>query len=435
MKKSVVFLSFAILFFSSFVSAVEFDMKSSYDKDETFLAKISGNFLEQPSQSNIIFLKEHTRISIIPIVQNIDGDFYIYAQLLGKTPGNYSIVIEDAKYYQGAELKESDLSENFTISETQADFTISPGFFLTKNNFLIQVQNLADSQIKVSYAFLNDSDNSEEENGGFFSSFFGSTENKKENEILVKSGEIKKIDFNKNYFSPFKIQKIEMRTNTTLYNVPVFINVNKTEINSENKTRIDFEVSELNVTLPLNSKTTRTLYLFNLGSADLENLEIIFSDSLKPYLFLSEKNIPGIAKNESKKIEIFLNSNNTEGIISGQIKVKTQDDFYAYVDITLNFVKNYQPLNESDLSIPLCSEKSGEICGEGQICSGDSEVSRDGNCCLDSCIAESEGSGLTWKIIGWTIIFMIIIFVMWFYFRRYKMARNVVDLLKVARRR
>ena len=433
MKKEVVFL-FAIFLIFSFVSAVEFDVKTSYDKDETFIARISGNFFTSPNQGNIIFFKEHTRVSIIPTVQKIGTDFYVYAQLLGKIPGNYSIMMENAKYYQSGILTESDLSKNFTISENQSEFTINPGVIFTKSNFSIQVQNLLNSQITLGYGIFNDSAISDGD-GGFFDSFFGSTSSdKKYNKIILKSGEIKKIDFNKDDFFPFEVQEIELSTNNMSYLIPVYINANKTQNISEEKTHISFETSEFNITLPLNSNTSRIVYLFNLGENDLSNVEILFSDSLKPYISLSENNISEIGKNKSEKIEIFFNSNGMEQTITGQIKAKTQDDFYAYIDVSLNFVKNFQP-SENDSSVPLCSEKSGTICGDGEFCSGNSEISSDGNCCLDSCIQETADSGIRWKIIGWIIVLAIILFVSWFYFFKYKKTKNVVDLLKVARRR
>ena len=362
MKRGLKFFAalFAILLLSSFISAVEFDVKSSYEKDETFIARISGNFFEQPSQGNIIFLKEHTRVSIIPVVRQISGDFYVYAQLLGKSPGNYSIVIEDAKYYQSGVLKESDLGKNFTISETQADFTINPGFVFAKTNFSIDVQNIVDSQIIVSYGIFNTSEFSEE-SGGFLDSFFESgSDTQKKSQANIKSGEIKKINFNKDDFTPFTIQQIELSTNTTSYLIPVFINANKsksisesgTETISEEKIKIEFDLSEINVTLPMNSKTTRVVYLSNLGDLDLENLELLFSDSLKDYVSLSKENISGLGKNKSEKIEIIFNSSGMEQTIMGQIKAKTQDDFYAYIDVTLNFVKDFRFSNENDSSIP-----------------------------------------------------------------------------------
>src|SRR3989338_3216449 len=117
MKKSLAFLLFSILFLSSIISAVEFQGKTEFQKGETFLAKISGNFFEPISENDIIFLRGHTRISISPFVERIDGDYYVYAQLFGKGSGNYSLVIENAKISEFGRVIEQDLERNFTINE------------------------------------------------------------------------------------------------------------------------------------------------------------------------------------------------------------------------------------------------------------------------------------------------------------------------------
>ena len=137
------FFSLALLVFLFFplVSAVEFSVKENFSQGETFTARISGNFYRPISAGDIIFFKGHTRISMISSVQKIDGDFYISAQLFGKTPDNYSVVISNAQYYSGPELIKSDLSKNFTITPDSADFTITPGFILTGDDFFIQVKN------------------------------------------------------------------------------------------------------------------------------------------------------------------------------------------------------------------------------------------------------------------------------------------------------
>ncbi|MBI2043417.1 hypothetical protein HYT25_03445 [Candidatus Pacearchaeota archaeon] len=429
------------IFLLSTISAVEFQGKTDFQQGETFLARISGNFFEPISENDIIFLRGHTRISIVPFVEKIDNDFYIYGQLLNKQPGNYSLVIENAKILEFGQIIEKDLERNFTINENFSDFSIEPGFISTDGSFDVEVQNLKDSEIILSYKIVNESEISEEpEDGGFFDfgSLFGSESSGEtgENEIKIKTGETKKINFDKNTFDSFAVQKILFSTENTNYEFPVFITSDKDERDeniSGNKLR--FEPSELNISLGLNSKINRTVYLFNLNSVDLENIELSFSDELKPYILLPAKNISKINENSSEKIEITFFSGSTEAMISGQIKAKTSDDFYDYISVSLDFIKNYQPVNQTgDSSTPSCFELNGTICKSNEKCeNANTKVSKDGICCLSSCSVVSGSS--YGKIIGWTIVIIAVGFVLWFYFFKYRKVRNPVDLLKVARRR
>ncbi len=432
-KISLIFLLVFLLF--PFISAVQFDLKENFSQGETFVAKISGNFYQSIFPSDITFFRGQTRISLVPSVQKIDNDFYISAQLFGKIPDNYSIVVSSAQYYNGPELVESDLSKNFTITNDFADFTITPAFVLTENDFFIQVQNLQNKQIIINSKIINQSASSS--SGTFFDSLFGlgsSTENENATETIVKSGEIKKINFQKNNFFPFSLQILELSSNNTSYQIPVYITSNDSV--SENGTsdsgeeNIQFELPELNISIPLNSKTTRSVYLANLGGLDLSEIEILLSDSLKPYVVFSSDNV-SLNRNSSKKIDFQFFSDGNEQTIEGQIKAKTQNDFYAYIPVNLVFAKDAKVfLNNSDITIPLCSELNGVICSQGDSCTGDSEVARDGVCCLATC--ETPKPNLSWKIIGWIVVGIIAVVLILLFFR-YKNTRNIPDLLNPKR--
>ena len=436
MKMKFFLPALLIFLFFPLVSAVEFSVKENFSQGETFTAKLSGNFYQSIFPSDITFFKEHTRISIVPSVQKIDNDFYISAQLFGKTPDNYSIVVSDTQYYNGPELVKSDLSKNFTITNDLADFTITPAYVLTRDDFFIQVQNLKDAQITIKSKITNQSSSSG--SGTFFDSLFGigsSSANENTTQTIVKSGEIKKINFQKNNFSPLFLQTLELSSNNTVYNIPVYITSNDSVsgngTTTSGKESIQFESPELNVSIPLNSKTTRSLYLANFGNSDLYEIEISLSDSLKPYVVFSSTNV-SLNKNSSKKIDFQFFSDSNEQTIEGQIKAKTQNDFYAYIPVILDFAKNFSaPLDGSDLTIPLCSELNGIVCSAGESCTGDSEVARDGVCCLAAC-EKPSGVSLSWQIIGWAIAGIIVLVLILLLFK-YKSVKNMPDLLNPRR--
>ncbi|HJZ18780.1 MAG TPA: hypothetical protein VJ208_01630 [Candidatus Nanoarchaeia archaeon] len=401
------------------LSAVEFDMKTNFSQDETLILKVSGNFFEPILKEDILFFEEHTRIPLIPFVVEIENEFYIYSQLIGKQPGNYSIVIKKAKLFQEGIVVERDLTQNFTITDDFADFSVEPGFVFASEDFFINVQNLQDRGITVNSQIENESAHSE--SGGFFDFFLG--ESTEGNEISVKTGETKKINFRKDDFTPLEINKIEISTNSTKYSIPVY--VLKTEDKIQEK--IKFEFSDLNISIPLNSNTTRIINLYNLDNSG-KNFELSVSESLKPYVSFS--NISILAENSSEKIEFIFSSGNEEKKIEGIITAKTQDNLSTDIFVSLNFAKNLS--HENGLTTPLCSEITGIICSQGQKCNADTRVARDGICCLGVCIEEKKSS--IGKIMGWSLVGLVIILLLWFYFAKYKKVRNVVDLLKVAKK-
>ena len=410
------------------VYALEIDMKSSFDKDETFLAKISGNFMESISAGDLTLYRGGTRIPMTFSVKEIDNSFYIYAQLLGKTEGNYTIFV-DAKYFQSGNLITENISKSFIISENFTDFKINPGYIYSGGDFSIEVENLGDGEISVNSAIVKDSE--ESSSGGFFDFFFSGSSSGG-NATKVQSGQTKKINFNAEDFSAMTVQKIELSTDNTVYQIPVFLTSNVSKNETVVVQKIKFEPSELNITIPFNSKTTRIVYLFNNGENDVENITLLFSDSISPYVSPSINNISSISENSSERVEFEFSSVNVERTIEGQIRAKTQDNYYAYIAVFLNFVESYQPTNETGGIIPSCLELNGIICSESQSCEGGTQIASDGVCCLGTCsevVKTSYG-----KYIGWGMIALIFLGLIFFYFKKYRKVHTVVDLLNPRRR-
>jgi len=411
MKKSRIILLILLLIFP-IISAVEFDMKTNFSQGETLMAKVSGYFLEPILKEDIFFYRGHVRISVDPYVAEIDDEFYIYAKLLDKAPNNYSIAIKNLKYMKGSQISEEDLVKNFSITEDIADFSIDPGFIVTEDDFFIEVQNLQDYKISMEIKNISEE---------YFIY--------QESLITLKSGEIKKIDFKlKNVTQP-TLSIIGLSTENLKYEIPVYISAGIIE--QEKRQRgFKFEPSELNISLSTNSNTTRIIYLYNTGEETLENISLSISNSLKPYLSLSIKEIGELEENSSIKIELYLFSRK-EKSIEGQIKAQTSQDFYTYSAIFLNFLKDYVPLDNETRITKTCSEFGGQICNETAECDGESVYTKDGVCCLGSC-KEIEKSSAG-KIIGWVIVIAVAGFLIWFFKKKYRKAKKPIDLLKIAK--
>ena len=76
----------------SLVLAVEIEFtkgSSNFSQGETLIAKISGNFLQDVTSDNIFFYRTRVRIPMVYELKEVNGDFYVYALLTGKTEGDY----------------------------------------------------------------------------------------------------------------------------------------------------------------------------------------------------------------------------------------------------------------------------------------------------------------------------------------------------------
>jgi len=406
LKKILIFISIAILFAVSLISAVEFDMKENFNQGETLMARISGNFLQPILQENIFLYRGHVRIPLEPYVTNIGGDYYIYSQLLGKATNNYSLSIENVKYMKGADISDEAITKNFSISNITADFLIKPGFIKTNEDFFIEVQNLQDYKITI------DSDVEGSES------------------TLLKSGQIKKIYFQAEKVSDSKT--IKLSTNNLSYEIPILVSF---EIILKER-NLRFQPLEFEISLSTDSDTNRIVYLYNIGDEVLENISLYVSDSLSSYISLSKDNIKQLNKNENSRIEIYINSSDKEENPEGYLVAKTEN-ISAYVFLSLNFIKDFQPSNESEPPLTIsqtCEELGGEICTNEKKCDEEGVYAKDGVCCLGKCTwPKNRFEDSAGKIIGWTMVIVMVGFVVWFFAKKYRGAKRPFNLLKIAR--
>ena len=410
------FIVSAVLILLPFLSAVEIDMKTDFSQGETLIAKVSGNFFEAISEEDISFFRGHVKTSIIPSVAKIDGDFYIYAQLFEKASNNYSIVIEDAKYFQFNRLIEEDIVKNFSINENFADFSVEPGFIITDRDFSLEVKNLIDKKITINVET---------------DSFYGEGIFPGESSITINSGETKKINFQVENKTDSFLNIVILNTESLEYEIPVYIFSTQEK---EEKKGFVLEQSVIEITIATNSNTERIIYIKNTGDTDLEDIYLTLSESLIPYVSLSEYKIDELDANSTKRIYVYFSSDDEVREIEGQITANS-DEFFAYTAVFLDFLLDYIPVDGEGIEERLsqtCSELGGKICSENQKCSGEINYASDGVCCLEIC-SEVEKSS-TGKRIGWTIIFIIVLFAIWFYFKRYKGVKRVVDLLNIGKK-
>ncbi|MFA4953484.1 MAG: hypothetical protein WC584_04640 [Candidatus Pacearchaeota archaeon] len=416
MKKEFAFI-LLLVFILNFISAVEFDIKSYYNQGETLITKISGNFIDTISKGNIFFYEDYVRVPIQYDIAKIEDEYYFYA-ILPEKQENYSVSIEDVKYYQGSRIIEDDIKRNFSTTSELADFSLNPGFVITSEVFSLNIQNLQDSKNTININYDG-----------------------KETEIELKSGEKKTINFRVENVNQDSLKYIQLSSGKTNYNVPVYVFTNEPQ-NALGEKGLKFEITKPEISMSTNFEKKKIIYLKNTGEEDLENISLSLTDELKPYVNLSLEYIGKLKENSSGQIELTIKSREDEKYIIGEIKAKIGGETYAFGTIYLNFIKDYIPAsgdNETSdggniILTKTCDELGGKVCAEGETCEGETADSFEGDCCLSKTCKVAAASS-TGKIVGWSLVIIILLFVVWFFMKKYRGAKGPLTILEKAKGR
>ncbi len=426
MKKSIIFILFFALLILPIISAVQIDMKSNFSQDETLIAQVSGNFLENIQQQNVLLYMGHVRVSFIPYVMKIEDKFYIYGQLFGKSGGNYSVIIRDASYFESGETKTADIVKNFTILNNTSDFSIEPGFLETTGNFSISAQNFIDTALTVT-SFIKNS--TAAESTGFFGSLFGGSSSEKKTETQISAGQAKVISFSPgNSYNNHLIYAV-LETDNTHYEVPVFVSGNI--ITSEIKPALSFQPDKRNISLATNSSTFIYLNLYNSGGENITNISLSVSNRIKPYVFIPNQTF-SLDINSSTQIRANISSGVLDGIFEGQI-IAASENLTSDFILTLNFSKSYIPVQGASL-FQTCAELGGQFCNGNQTCAGTGKDAEDGaGCCVGECKAVANSNA--GKILGWLLAAIIVLLVIIFFVWRFIKAKKPLNLLDFAKKK
>lgn len=397
MKRGLIFFVLVLLVLP-IISAVDVELKTVYDQGETLVARISGNFVDQPTTNNIAFYRGHVKIPMVFGLEKIGDDFYIYALLLDKSEGEYSLRIDGVKYYRATEIVEEEIIQNFSISGQISAFSVNPGFIVTSEDFSVNIKNLQDSKIIVSI----------ESSLGIFGSSV----------VELKTGEEKDIDFE--ILNQEILEEITFTFENSSFIFSVF-NSSKISIPGSGEDKLELRPRNLEISMATDSQGKRILHLNNLGVSDVENILLSVSEILDSYITLSTYEVKNLKANSSEKIEVSIISDLEEAIVEGLIFASSENVTISS-SLTLIFVKDFIPIDgvsEENPSANTCSEVGGEICEEGFECNGDVFYASDGVCCLESC-SEMDSGGSGGKLIGWILIVAILVLAFWFYKFKFK---------------
>lgn len=431
MEKNVVVVLLALVFILPLFSAASIQFmgnveNASFSQGQTIIAQISGNFLNQITTDNVFFYKNEyaTRVPASIGVLKSGDDYYLYGILGNYAEGTYTLSLENLKYMQGTQISEENLVNNFTVSNSTADFSVSPGVKSITNatSFSLSVQNLQDASKQI---------NIETPEGINTQNLISS--------ISLKSGETKAIDFSLDSVDS-SLAFINLSSGQTYYSVP--ITISQSQVVPKNPSfDMDFEPSAVSASLATSSDAKRIIYLRNTGDTFIENVSLNLSDVLAPYVTISPEEISELGVNVSKKITLDIASDEKEATLEGKI-FATSENVTSSLTLVLDFVKDYVPPTgqESNVSsedggvvVTSCSDLEGTICASGQECSGETAYTNDGVCCLATCNEAPKSSRGKW--IGWGIIILILIFVIWFFKKRYRGVKRESDLAKLMKKK
>lgn len=377
MRRGII-LSFVFLFLAlPLVSSLSIDMPTNISQGETVIASIQGNFLDSISKSNIEFYRDYVQTTFDYDLARIGDTYYIYFQTLNKAQNNYSISITGVRYYVGSQISNDDITQNFILNSEQADFYIDKGFIITYGNFSLELQNLNPETITVTI----DTSTTSGSTYGFFDFLFKGIEISSGETISVLSGEIRDLNIILEGINETTIRTITLSSDNTEYSVPVYV-ILQTPTNTTISTNISSE----------NTTTDNTSTIVN--ETKNESSGSSFWD-----LFKGSDKENSSATNETS---------NTTVVINGTVVTNT--------------------------TLKTCSQLGGEICSvSNETCDGTSVTAKDNYCCIGTCVEKKSSN--TGKIIGWSIIGLIIILLIFFKMKLNKTKRKNINLLKIPRKK
>ena len=376
--KKFIFI-FILLFVSiNFISAAEITVREEVLKGETMIAKISGNFIQPLTESNIHFYRRHmpTSMGFYDLIK-IQEEYYLYVNIpLEKIADNYSIVVKDATYKVGTQTITSDFFGNFTIPEEEVPFTLTPGILISDTNYTIDILNLEPNTIVVEYKQIEYGTQPEPSGNGFIADILGLFEGESGGEeietgyVNLLSGQTKTIEILPQNYLGF--QEIEFNYENDSYAVLAWIE--EEIIDPENDT-------------------------------EPGNVTIVDNETIEEETF-EEENITVEPEEEKTFFE----------------KLFGKDDENETEEIII----------PEGGALETCDEMGGQVCSEGFACSIDIVYAESSLCCLGECeVVEKNSTG---KTIGWIIIIIVVLFLTWFFKKKYKAKPKPVNLLKVGKK-
>jgi hypothetical protein len=354
-KGALLFITLTLLIITN-INAIEITLsKSIYSPFETLQAEITGNFISLSNDNVFIYNNNEPRLT--PVISGLflNNNVYYYYAVLPKIEGNYSLRILNAEYTKEGVLTTEPIIKDFYIEKNNYTFdslSINPGFIVTSKDFSINIKSPFKNQlVKINYQSYNKT-------------------------VSLIEDQEKTIDF---LIKDINVPDSFIYINN--YKIPVFI-LNLSGV--EEKKEIRFYPESIDATVVAGSTYFFQIMLENTGNKNLS--EVVLSNNLG--ITISPNTIPDFNRFDKKIINVSINipkdaKSNMSGIIYSDYEGKS-----STMNVYFSITKNQSQVNLSGTTILpglSCSKLKGLVCIYPEKCTGETQESLEGPCCIGEC--------------------------------------------------
>lgn len=335
---------------------------------ETIIAtiKTTGEFAKQISPSDITFYDGRRQIPFEFNIVFYNGTYYFY--IYTTRVGNFSVHISDILYKEDGNLKSYTIIKPFSVANKiiadektnkMSILSIKPGFVFTAGIPEIKLINVGTAVLNLTYG---------------------------KNKTSLSPSESKEIVLNpKNYFSYFNISTYEKFSIPVicLYSVKSIIR-NSTIEQTKNKSELKYKPKLLVAELVVDNETSKSVELFNFGDDNITNIKTTTDIS-----FAKVKKIIDMHGRGVQNLTIVFKADKS-GYFRGHINITyTQNEKKNFISIPMSLFVVPEKTNSTvsfNVSGKTCSEISGVVCEDGEICDAKATFTESGEyCCLSKC--------------------------------------------------
>ena len=417
-KVSVIPILFILVISLNFISAIDIEIKSSFNPGETAQIEIPNVFIDNLKLENLGIYQNNSAHKT-PVESGLikSGDSYFYYAIMPRYAGEYSFKIEDAKYWEGSVEVTDPVVINFSIVDTNSSYlSFNPGYLYVTDDFSITVKAYNKPQdITVTFAPTN-----------------------LEQKFKIGYGNTKTI-----YFSIADIAnltKSEIKINN--YVLPITISPSqdikdKFNLSGEDQLKIinsledvmDFYPEEISATILPNNNYFYELKLTNEINASINNLIISSSDK---EIKINPNNVSELKSHQISIINITLNSKEEK---DAWINI-TYKNYSVIIPVLIKLATNQSQVQSNVETLnqqKTCSELGGVKCDStlNQKCSGSETYALNGWCCMDKCGSSSSSNGWLWGI----LIVIVLIVGGWFLYDKSQQGQGAERLKELFQKR
>ncbi len=381
------------------VSGLSTTLYESYKSKETIVAEIQGNILEPIKDNQIELKRGHVRVPFDGGVKKLGEKYYIWL-IAPEKIGDYTLLLNDVSTSVSGINKEIDYEQNFSIANKSASYNVKPGALLTNKDFSLDVFLFEDVPKTISLNFLGS----------------GSKE--------LKPGENK---------ISFLIKDVE---NTRLlnvkvgdYDIPVYV-IKPSKDDEKYKGDVVIDVMPLAIRRNVGIGSKNLYYPISIKNNGNKAIDSVVIYSNNPLFKIYPAKLKNMSIGEEKEINLS---------IDGPLNKTIEDSLYIQAGDGIVVLPVFLGvgLDESNASSDkenkyYCVELGGKLCVVGEVCNGESKLSRDanGSCCLGSC-GKAPAAKTSLKWVGWLLLAILIagVAIVWIKYKKAKPSASGLDKL------